>query len=356
MMIKFMHQAIHLALKGQGLTSPNPMVGALVVKQGKVISEGYHHKAGSDHAELIALKKAGARALGATLYVTLEPCCHTDKRTPPCTEAILKYGVKEVVVGTLDPNPKVSGKGVRFLRKNKVKVKVGILREVATNLNKAYNKWIQTRLPYVLLKSAMSLDGKIALANGRSKWITGEAARNHAHQVRARVDGILVGIGTVLADNPYLTVRLQSSKKIRQPRPIVLDPKLKAPLNSHVVRPGAIWIVSENARKNQFIKIKKLQQKGVQVLPCPMKNKSFVLSELLRHLGAMNITSILVEGGATTITHFMKSKLWDEYWVYQAPSLIGSDGLNAIHDLQLSLKLIHQQCIGQDHLKIFLPA
>jgi len=350
-----MHQAIHLALKGAGSTSPNPMVGAVVVKKGKVISEGYHRKAGTDHAELVALKKAGNKAHGATLYITLEPCCHTDKRTPPCTEAILKYGVKEVIVGTLDPNPKVSGKGVRFLRKNKVKVKVGILREVATNINKTYNKWIQTKQPYVLLKSAMSLDGKIALANGQSKWITGEAARNHAHQVRAWVDGILVGIGTVLADNPQLTARFKASKKSRQPRPIVLDPKLKVPLNSHVIRPGAIFIVSESTLKNQSAKIKKLQQKGVQIVPCAMQSKSFVLSKLLRHLGAMNLTSILVEGGATTITHFMKSKLWDEYWVYQAPILIGHDGLSAIHDFQSSLKLVHQQFLGQDNLQVFLP-
>ncbi len=200
-----MRRALDLARKAEGQTSPNPMVGAVIVKSRKVIAEGYHKKAGLPHAEMVALRKAGSKAKGATLYVSLEPCCHHGK-TPPCTEAIIAAGIKTVVVGVRDPNPLVSGKGIRYLKKNGIEVVVGFLKRDCGQLNESFVKYIRTKRPWVILKSALSLDGKIATRTGESQWITGSKAREYSHQLRNKVDAILVGAGTVCADDPRLTV------------------------------------------------------------------------------------------------------------------------------------------------------
>ncbi|HEW81509.1 MAG TPA: bifunctional diaminohydroxyphosphoribosylaminopyrimidine deaminase/5-amino-6-(5-phosphoribosylamino)uracil reductase RibD, partial [Nitrospirae bacterium] len=207
-----MQRALELANKAKGRTSPNPMVGAVIVKGYRIISEGYHKKAGTPHAEIVALKKAGNKAKDATMFVTLEPCCHTDKRTPPCTKAIIASGIKKVIIATNDPNPKVSGKGIKELRKAGIETEVGILRSEAKHLNESYNKFIIKKKPFVVLKIAQSLDGKIATAKGESKWITGKTARKHVHQLRNDLDAVLVGIGTVMKDDPSLDCRLRGGR------------------------------------------------------------------------------------------------------------------------------------------------
>ncbi|MBI3603642.1 MAG: bifunctional diaminohydroxyphosphoribosylaminopyrimidine deaminase/5-amino-6-(5-phosphoribosylamino)uracil reductase RibD, partial [Nitrospirae bacterium] len=214
--------ALRLAAKGRGMTSPNPMVGAVVVKRGKVVGAAYHRRAGEPHAEILALKQAGSRSLGATLYVTLEPCCHDNKRTPPCVPVLISSGLSRVVVAMQDPNPNVSGRGIGLLRKAGIEVVTDCLRDKAEQLNEIYCHWRRTGLPFVTLKAAMTLDGKIATAGGESQWITGEDARQHAHRLRSRMDAILVGANTVLHDDPRLTVRLagRTSRRTQQRQPL----------------------------------------------------------------------------------------------------------------------------------------
>ncbi|HDK41642.1 MAG TPA: bifunctional diaminohydroxyphosphoribosylaminopyrimidine deaminase/5-amino-6-(5-phosphoribosylamino)uracil reductase RibD, partial [Nitrospirae bacterium] len=219
---KYMKKALALAAKGKGRTSPNPVVGAVIVKGKRIIAEGFHKKAGTAHAEIVALKKAGSKARGATLYINLEPCCHTDKKTPPCTKAIIQSGIKKVVVAMKDPNPKVSGQGIRELKKAGINVEIGLMREEALKMNEAFAKFIKKKEPFVILKMAQSLDGKIATAKGESKWITGEESRKLVHRVRNEVDAVLVGIGTVKKDDPSLTCRIKGG---RNPYRIIADSK-----------------------------------------------------------------------------------------------------------------------------------
>ena len=227
-----MQRALELAAKAKGKTSPNPMVGAVIVKGYRIISEGYHKKAGTPHAEIVALKKAGHKAKGATLFVTLEPCCHTDKKTPPCTKAIIEAGIKKVIVAAKDPNPKVSGKGIRELRKAGIETEIGILRSEAQLLNEVFTKFITKKTPFVVLKIAQSLDGKIATAKGESKWITGKSARKHVHQLRSDLDAVLIGIETLKKDDPSLDCRIRGG---RNPYRIILDSNLSIPLKSKVL-------------------------------------------------------------------------------------------------------------------------
>ena len=249
----FMRKVLELARKGRATTSPNPMVGALIVKNGKIIAEDYHRRSGAPHAEALAIEKAGEKAQGSTLYVSLEPCCHTDKRTPPCTKTIIKAGIKKVVISMKDPNPKVSGKGIQELEQAGIKVISGILEDKARRLNEAYIKYITTKKPFVMLKIAMTLDGRIATPEGQSKWITGEKARGMVHKLRSSVDAVMTAIGTVKADDPELTVRLgRSGSKGQGPRNpirIVIDPELEIPLNSRILRtpPDTIIVAGEQA-------------------------------------------------------------------------------------------------------------
>lgn len=292
----FMALALRLAAKGRGRTHPNPMVGAVVVAKGRVVGQGWHRRAGGPHAEVPALRAAGRRARGATLYVTLEPCSHTGKRTPPCVPAIVASSVKRVVVAMRDPNPRVHGRGLSALRRAGIRVDVGCRQQDAERLNEAYGHWMRTGRPFVVLKAAMTLDGKIATADGDSQWITGAAARRDAHRLRSEVDAVMVGAGTVLRDDPRLTVRMGAQGPL-QPRPVVLDSTLRLPLGARVLAGGRA-IVATTA-KAPAPRIERLRAQGVTVLVLPLQNGRVSLRACLERLGGMEIGSVLLEGGAS---------------------------------------------------------
>ncbi len=334
---KHMSLALRLAKKGEGTTSPNPLVGAVLVKRGKIIGKGYHKKAGLAHAEIEAFNDAAKKknsTKGATLYVTLEPCCHTNKRTPPCVKAIIEKGVSKVYVSMLDPNPEVAGKGVKFLRRNGIEVEVGLLSDMAKKQNEAFTKYITTRKPFVILKLATTLDGKIAAYTGDSKWIGSPAQRKHAHELRAKVDGIMVGIETVLKDNPSLNVRL-SNKTNMDPIPIVLDSKLRIPLDSNLLKiHESIIIVTSDKSKPR--KVQQLQNLGATILYIKNdRRRQLNLRELMRRLGKSEIMSVLIEGGSKVAASALKSKVVDKVVFFYAPKIVGSEGISMIGDLAI---------------------
>ncbi len=321
--------ALRLAAKAKGRTSPNPMVGAVVVKNGKVIARGWHQKAGEPHAEAIALRKAGKAANGATLYVTLEPCSHTNKRTPPCTPLVIQSGVKRVVVAMIDPNPRVSGNGIKTLKKAGVSAVSGVLEAEARRLNEAFIKHITTGLPFVTLKVAQTLDGKTATASGESKWITGEQARFEGHRLRDSNDAILVGINTVLKDNPSLTARVP---KGRDPIRIVVDSTLRVPVNAKIItqKSSARTLIATLATA-QKTKIEKLQNAGAEVLLVKGRGGRVDLRDLMKKLGARGIMSVLIEGGAEVHASAIASGIADKLAVFIAPMLMtGRDSLCSI--------------------------
>ncbi len=351
---KYMRMALRLAAKARGRTSPNPMVGAVVVKDGKVISRGWHKKAGESHAEAIALKKAGEAAAGATLYVTLEPCSHTNKRTPPCSPLVIQSGVKRVVVAMLDPNPKVSGGGIKSLRAAGIDVVAGVLEVETRKLNEAYIKHITKGMPFVTLKIAQTLDGKIATARGESQWITGEQAREEAHKLRDINDAILVGINTVLKDNPSLTTRIPGG---RDPIRVIVDSTLLIPLHAKVLtqKSPAKTIVATLANAPK-IKIKKLQTAGAEVLTVKSAQGRVDLRDLMKKLGKMDIMSVLIEGGAEINFSALKAGIVDKAVLFIAPVLMtGKDALCSIggtspRKLSQALKLreVTTRFVGQD--------
>ncbi|MCD6218895.1 bifunctional diaminohydroxyphosphoribosylaminopyrimidine deaminase/5-amino-6-(5-phosphoribosylamino)uracil reductase RibD [Candidatus Calescamantes bacterium] len=317
---KFMREVFHLAEKGRGTTSPNPMVGAVVVKGNRIVGRGYHKRAGSPHAEVIALKEAGEKARGAILYINLEPCVHYG-RTPPCAPRIIEAGVKRVVISMLDPNPKVKGRGVAMLREAGIDVEVGIEEEKARELNEFYIKHITTGLPFIILKWAMSLDGKIATYTGDSRWISGEKARVFVHSLRNQVDGIIVGIGTVLCDNPILTVRKVPAKK--QPLRIIIDPTLSFPLNARMLKEkgGDVLIFTCcNGYKN---KKENFLMENVEVIPCGKERVD--IENMLKILGKRGVTSLLVEGGNRVFTEFLEKGLVDKIYAIVSPVLLGGE-------------------------------
>jgi diaminohydroxyphosphoribosylaminopyrimidine deaminase/5-amino-6-(5-phosphoribosylamino)uracil reductase len=376
-----MKLALKLAARGAGWVSPNPMVGAVVVKEGQVVGRGYHRRAGEPHAEVVALQEAKDAAPGATLYVTLEPC-HHHGRTPPCTQAILQAGVRRVVIATRDPNPQVTGDGAAYLSSQELEVEIGLMEAEASRLNEAWFKWVATGLPWVIAKAACSLDGRIATATGESQWLTGEKARIFGHRLRHRVDAILVGVNTVLADDPQLTTRLpgrgrkvvggggkgpqahlQSSPTPPPPTPyvsgtgfqpvqgeggpdeltenrkpktenrakdpirIVLDSTLRIPLSArllHLDSPAPTWVAcTEQAPKE---KIQALQQQGAGVLVLPpesQESERVCLKALLELLGQRQIQSLLVEGGAETLGAFFEQRLVDKFYFFYAPKFLG---------------------------------
>ena len=323
--IYYMEQALQIARYAKGRTSPNPMVGALIVREGRVIAQGWHRKAGTPHAEIHALRQAGDLAQGATLYVTLEPCSHYG-RTGPCTDAIIQAGIRRVVVAMSDPNPLVAGKGIERLRNAGIEVIEGILSKEAAKLNEVFIKWISTKLPFVTVKAAMSLDGKIAAHTGHSKWITGAEAREYVHCLRDCYDSILVGSGTLLTDNPHLTTRLPEGGK--NPLRIVLDSHARTPVNANVLSDGlapTLIVVTELASEKS---IEKIRQCGVQVIQIESKNGKVDLRKLFSHLAQEGITSILVEGGATINAALFKEGLVDKVHWFVAPKIIG--GVNAV--------------------------
>ncbi len=304
------------------------MVGAVVVANGTVVGSGYHRRAGGPHAEIVALRHARTRSRGATLYTTLEPCCHTEKRTPPCVPAILESGVRRVVVAMRDPNPHVAGRGIRQLRRAGVAVDVGCLGSDAAALNEVYLHWSNTGRPFVVLKAAMTLDGKIATATGESQWITGTKARAHAHQLRSRVDVIAVGVETVLKDDPQLTVRVSGGKRsatgIRQPARLVFDSRLRIPFGARVlqgIEHAPTIIATTNLAGPR--KVERLRKMGVQVLVLSRKGSRVSLGRCLQALGGMEFSSMLVEGGAELHASFLRESLVNRVCLYVAPALLG---------------------------------
>lgn len=324
---QFMKRAIELAKQGVGWTAPNPLVGAVVVKNGRVIGEGYHRKYGELHAERNALAACTEDPAGATLYVTLEPCCHYGK-TPPCTEIIIEKKIAKVVIGSRDPNPKVAGKGARILREHGIEVVEDYMREACDALNPVFFHYITTKTPYVVLKFAMTLDGKIATRTGASKWITGEAARNHVHQLRGRYAGILAGIGTVLADDPMLNCRIDGAQ---QPLRIILDSHLRIPMGSRLVRSAKEYplliVCNESTRDREegTNRIQKLEEAGAKVWTLPEKNGHPDLNVLMQRLGEEKIDSVLIEGGGTVNEAALKAHIVHHVYAYIAPKIFGGE-------------------------------
>lgn len=330
----YMKLALRLARRGLGRTSPNPMVGAVIVREGRIIGRGYHHHFGGDHAEVDAIKRATESLVGATLYVTLEPCSHLDKKTPPCTEAILRSGIARVVAGSLDPNPRVRGRGLEILKQRGLKTKVGVLEQECRALNEAFFKYMNTGIPLVTVKFASTLDGRIATTSGSSKWISSEASLKLAHQLRAVNDAVMVGIGTVLADDPELTVRLV---KGRNPARIVVDSTLRIPLDSRLVKTSdsAKTIVATTHRASPQ-KAEALRRSGVEVLTVPRDADGEVhLGRLLGILGERGFTSVLVEGGAGIITAMLGRGLADRLVAIVAPKILGK-GIEAVGELHIT--------------------
>ncbi len=356
----FMQMALDLAAKGKGRTSPNPMVGAVLVRGNRVVGQGWHKRCGADHAEIVALRQAGAKAAGARLYVTLEPCFHYG-RTPPCVDRVIAAGVTDVVIAMKDPNPRTNGRSIRKLRRAGVKVRVGVLREEAASLNEAFLKYITTGMPFVVAKCAQSLDGKIATAHGRSKWITCEQARNYAHQLRDSFDAILVGINTVLRDDP----RLNGARKTKHLKKVVLDSSLRTSPKAKLfegARPSDCFlaVTSDTA---PLKRIKFFQDKGVNVIVCPAQKDGVDLKWLFKELAKQEITSILIEGGGRVIGSALRQQLVDKMHIYVAPKIFGDqDALSAVRGLHpadigqvVQLKDLDYQRIGTDILITAYP-
>ena len=321
----YMLQAIQLAKQGEGWTNPNPMLGAVIVKNGRIIGKGYHKKCGELHAERNAIASLTESAEGATIYVTLEPCCHYGK-TPPCTEAIIEQKIKRVVIGSRDPNPKVSGKGIKMLQEAGIEVIEDFMREECDRLNPVFFHYITTKTPYVVMKYAMTLDGKIATKTGASKWITGEAARAEVQHMRHRYMGIMAGIGTVLADDPMLNVRVEGWKS---PIRILCDSGLRIPLDGQIVKSAGKYrtIVAYADSENTEAKRKRLHEMGVETICCPDENNQVDLKKLMKYLGEEGIDSILLEGGGTLNDSALRAGIVQEVQAFIAPKLFG--GMNS---------------------------
>ena len=330
---RYMRAALRLARRAAGRTSPNPMVGAVAVRGGRIVGRGYHARAGGDHAEVVALRQAGDAARGATLYVNLEPCSHVG-RTPPCADAVIAAGVSRVVAGMVDPNPMVSGRGVSALREAGVEVEVPVREGECRRLNEAFVKHVTQGLPFVMLKLAASLDGRIATATGDSRWVTGPAARKYVHRLRNEVDAVLVGSGTVLADDPQLTCRLPGG---RDPWRIVLDGRLRTPPTARLVKqrqPEKTVLVTGHgvpaARR------KALEDLGVQVWSFPLRQGRISLRRVLRKLARMGVLSVMVEGGAATASRVIAEKVADKVLCFYAPKFIGAEGLPMVGELGIT--------------------
>lgn len=319
---EYMRRAIALAWKGKGHTSPNPMVGCVVVKDGRIIAEGYHEKIGGFHAERNALTRCTEDTEGAELYVTLEPCCHYGK-TPPCTEIIIEKKIRKVYVGSMDPNPLVAGGGVRILQEHGIEVECGICKEECDHMNEVFFHYIQHKTPFVVMKYAMTLDGKIACATGDSKWVTGEEARNRVQQMRWQYSGIMVGIGTVLADDPMLNCRIEKGV---DPIRIICDSSLRIPMDSQIVQTAkeipTIVVATVRARQSQ--KVQELQQAGVEVL-WQEQDGEVDLQSLMHTLGEKGIDSILLEGGGALNGSALKAGIVQRVNCFVAPKLVGGE-------------------------------
>ena len=319
---EYMLRAIQLAKKGEGWTNPNPMVGAVIVKDGRIIGEGYHKKCGELHAERNAIASLTESAEGATIYVTLEPCCHYGK-TPPCTEAIIEQKIKKVVIGSRDPNPKVAGKGAQILRESGITVVQDFMREECDCLNPVFFHYITTKTPYVVMKYAMTLDGKIATKTGASKWITGEPARQEVQHMRHRYMGIMAGIGTVLADDPMLTCRLKGTENGANPVRIICDSTLRTPLESQIVRSAKeIPTILATCNRQEAMHMPYIGA-GCKILVTPEKDGHVDLSDLMRQLGQLGIDSVILEGGGTLNWSALQAGIVQKVQAYVASKLFG---------------------------------
>lgn len=344
----YMSIALSLAEKGRGKTSPNPMVGAVVVRDGSIAGQDYHHKAGEAHAEVIALGEAGENTRGATLYVTLEPCCHHGK-TPPCTDVIIKSGIRRVVTAMIDENPLVAGGGCDRLREAGIDVKTGILEDRARKLNEAYLKFITIGAPFLTLKLAVTLDGRIADTGGKSKWITGAETRKRVHRWRAWSDAVMVGVGTVLTDNPALTVRDADGS---DPLRIVVDSHLRTPPDAKVIADSHVVIAVTDAAPKERLDLFKKSGAGIWIIDS--KDGRISLAALLKKLGEKDITSVLCEGGGILATSLLAEKLVDKIIFTFAPKILGS-GKNAVGgigigdiDNSINLKDTEVVAVGDD--------
>ncbi|MDD3225629.1 MAG: bifunctional diaminohydroxyphosphoribosylaminopyrimidine deaminase/5-amino-6-(5-phosphoribosylamino)uracil reductase RibD [Clostridium sp.] len=357
MMECYMQRALELAKKGEGFVNPNPLVGAVIVKDNKVIGEGYHEVFGKYHAEVNALKMAGKEAKDAEVYVTLEPCSHYGK-TPPCAEALVKAGVKKVVIAMKDPNPMVSGRGIEILENSGIEVVCGVLEQEAKQLNEIFIKYIITKLPFVIMKTAMTMDGKIATVTGESKWISGKVSREYVHKIRNRVMGIMVGIGTVLMDDPMLTTRLDSNK-VKSPTAVILDSKLRIPLDAKILETlrerDIIIATTENADRDKKIKLENL---GIKFITAEDEEGKVDIEKVIRKLGNMGIDSVLLEGGSNLNFSAVKSGVVDKVICFIAPKIVGGEkaktpveggGISNINDA-IKLYKIKAQNIGEDIL------
>jgi diaminohydroxyphosphoribosylaminopyrimidine deaminase/5-amino-6-(5-phosphoribosylamino)uracil reductase len=314
-----MRMALEEAKKGCGWVNPNPMVGAIIVSNGDIIGKGYHRKHGDWHAERNALASCEHNPVGSTMYVTLEPCCHHGK-TPPCTDAIIESGISRVVVGSKDPNVLVGGKGIEILRSHGIEVSCGVLEKECKELNEVFFHFITRRTPFLVMKYAMTLDGKTATATGKSKWITGEKARAHVHSMRHQYSSIMVGVGTVLIDDPLLTCRLPGCKN---PVRIICDTNLRIPLESKVVETAHEMKTYIATSSSESVKADKLRECGVEIITVPIRNNHIDLREMMIILGEKNIDSILLEGGATLNASALDCGIVNKVLVYIAPKIFG---------------------------------
>jgi diaminohydroxyphosphoribosylaminopyrimidine deaminase / 5-amino-6-(5-phosphoribosylamino)uracil reductase len=321
--LKYMRQALALARRGLGKTAPNPVVGCVIVRDGQVVGSGWHKKAGTPHAEVHALNQAGGSAAGADVYVTLEPCAHFGK-TPPCARALVAARVARVFVALVDPNPLVAGKGIEILREAGIEVQVGLLEGAARELNLPFIKWIETKRPYVVLKSALTMDGKSATAGGDSRWITGDRSRREVHRLRGVLDAIMVGVGTVVKDDPQLTCRVGGGK---DPIRVVVDSTLRIPLhaavfNRHSPARTIVATCSSDAKR-----LAAAAAHGAEILSCAELEGRVDLDDLFRRLGALGIQSVLLEGGSHLAGGALRAGLIDKCMIFLAPKLVGGVGM-----------------------------
>lgn len=357
---RYMARAIQLARRGRYTTHPNPRVGCVLVRDGQIIGEGFHRKAGEPHAEPLAIQAAGGDARDATAYVTLEPCCHHG-RTPPCTEALIQAGVSRVVAAMQDPNPQVAGKGLAALEQAGIRVASGCQEAQAEALNPGFIKRMRTGRPYVRCKLAMSLDGRTAMADGESRWITGPAARTDVHRLRARSDAIVTGLGTVIADDPSLNVRLEAGQlwdagdrdAVPQPLRVVLDPRLEMPPDAGMTRlPGDTLVVccEQQAKRRQV-----LEKAGVEVIELSGEDNRVSLKALLGHLGQRQINEVLIESGPTLAGEAVREGLVDELVIYAAPHIMGDGARGLLHlpglrrmEDRIGLEIRDLRMVGRD--------
>jgi diaminohydroxyphosphoribosylaminopyrimidine deaminase/5-amino-6-(5-phosphoribosylamino)uracil reductase len=325
-----MRRALRLAERGRGRTAPNPPVGALIVAGGEIVGEGWHQGAGRSHAEVDALAAAGEQARGATIYLTLEPCTHQG-RTPPCAPRLIESGIARAVIATTDPNPNEGGAGIRALTEAGIEVRTGVLEEEARTLIQGFTKWITTKTPFVTVKIASTLDGRVAAADGSSKWVTGLASRRDAHRMRAWSNAVVAGVGTVLADDPMLTCRLRGYTG-QQPLRVVVDSAARTPLHAHVLDNAAPTLVVATAKASEE-SVQAIRGHGPEVVQLPARDGRVNLDALLHELGGRGITDVLVEGGPTLIGDLVERRLVDKYVFYIAPKLLGQVGLSAIAGL-----------------------